>query len=70
MNIAKTIDHTNIDTEATRVDIIRTCEEAKKYGRTKTDIEKQELGDKSPKFWLGKERDEKTKEKNTVFIFK
>ncbi|MFW6246615.1 MAG: GIY-YIG nuclease family protein [bacterium] len=38
-------------------------EEAKKYGRRKTDIEKQELSDKSPKYWLGRERDEKTKEK-------
>ncbi len=31
MSIASTIDHTNIDTKATREDIIRTCDEAKRY---------------------------------------
>ena len=31
-NIAKYIDHTNIRKEATSKDIIKTCEEAKKYG--------------------------------------
>jgi len=32
MNIAKIIDHTNIKKDATEKDIIRTCQEAKKYG--------------------------------------
>jgi deoxyribose-phosphate aldolase len=32
MNIAKIIDHTNIDPKAKKEDILRTCEEAKKYG--------------------------------------
>jgi len=31
MNIAKIIDHTNIKKEATKKDIIRTCQEARKY---------------------------------------
>ena len=38
-------------------------EEAKKYGRNKTDDEKKLLSEKSPKYWLGKSRDDKTKEK-------
>ena len=38
-------------------------EEAKKYGRKKTDKEKKELSKKSPKYWLGKNRDKETKEK-------
>jgi len=38
-------------------------DEAKKYGRKKSDSEKKELSEKSLKYWLGKKRDEKTKEK-------
>jgi group I intron endonuclease len=38
-------------------------DEAKKYGRNKTDEEKKFLSEKSPKYWLGKTRDDKTKEK-------
>lgn len=38
-------------------------EEAKKYGRAKTEEEKQELRIKSPKFWQGKKRDDETKRK-------
>lgn len=37
--------------------------EAKKYGKKKTDEEKLYLSKNSPKYWLGKERDEKTKKK-------
>jgi group I intron endonuclease len=37
--------------------------EAKKYGRLKTDEEKHELTLKSPKYWLGKTRDEETRKK-------
>jgi hypothetical protein len=36
-------------------------EEAKKYGRPKTDEDKRYLSENSPKFWLGKKRDEETK---------
>jgi group I intron endonuclease len=36
---------------------------AKKYGKAKTDDEKTELSINSPKFWLGKERDQITKDK-------
>jgi len=35
--------------------------DAKKYGRIKTEEEKLELSIKSPKYWLGKERDSETK---------
>lgn len=38
-------------------------DDAKKYGKTKSDIEKKHLSEKSPKFWLGKNRSEETKEK-------
>jgi len=38
MSISKTIDHTNIDFEATREDIIRTCDEAKEYGFRGVDV--------------------------------
>ncbi len=38
MNIAKTIDHTNIDPKATKEDIIKTCNEAKKYGFRGVDV--------------------------------
>jgi group I intron endonuclease len=37
--------------------------EAKKYGRKKTEEDKKYLSEVSPKYWLGKQRDEKTKEK-------
>ncbi len=37
-NIAKTIDHTNIDKEATEKDIKKTCQEAKKYGFRGVDV--------------------------------
>ena len=35
-------------------------EEAKKYGKPKTDEEKKHLSENSPKYWLGKKRDEET----------
>jgi len=35
-------------------------EEAKKYGRPKTEEDKQHLSEISPKFWQGKKRDEET----------
>lgn len=38
-------------------------EEAKKYGRPKTDEDKRHLSENSPKYWLGKKRDEETKNK-------
>jgi len=38
-------------------------EEAKKYGKAKTEEEKYTLSIKSPKYWQGKQRDDKTKEK-------
>jgi len=38
-------------------------EDAKKYGRERTDEEKLHLSVNSPKYWLGKERDLLTKEK-------
>jgi len=38
-------------------------EDAKKYGKTKTDEEKLNLSIKSPRFWLGKERDKETRNK-------
>ena len=38
-------------------------EEAKKYGKTKTEEEKTYLSINSPKFWLNKSRDEETKRK-------
>lgn len=43
-------------------------DEAKKYGRKKTNEEKKYLSDNSPKYWLGKNRDNNTKEKisNTI----
>ncbi len=37
-NILKTIDHTNIDKNATEADILKTCEEAKKYGFRGVDV--------------------------------
>ena len=37
--------------------------EAKKYGRVRTDEEKQELSLNSPKYWQGKSRDTETKKK-------
>ncbi len=37
--------------------------EAKKYGRKKTEEEKKLIGEKSPKYWLGKKRDSRTIEK-------
>ncbi len=37
-NILKTIDHTNIDPEATEADIIKTCNEAKEYGFRGVDV--------------------------------
>lgn len=37
--------------------------EAKKYGKRKTDNEKKELSIKSPRYWLGKTRDINTKTK-------
>ena len=36
-------------------------EDAKKYGREKTDDERLHLSVKSPKYWLGKSRDEETR---------
>jgi group I intron endonuclease len=36
-------------------------EDAKKYGKTKTEEEKLNLSIKSPKYWQGRNRDEKTK---------
>lgn len=36
---------------------------AKKYGKTKTDEEKKYLSENSPKFWKGKNRNDKTKQK-------
>ena len=38
-------------------------EDAKKYGKAKTEEEKRQLSIKSPKYWQGKHRDENTKEK-------
>jgi group I intron endonuclease len=38
-------------------------DEAKKYGKTKTEDEKTQLSINSPKYWKGKSRDTKTKEK-------
>lgn len=38
-------------------------EEAKKYGKRKSEEERQDLSKNSPKYWLGKKRDESTKEK-------
>ncbi len=38
MSITKTIDHTNIDPKATEEDIIRTCDEAKKYSFRGVDV--------------------------------
>ena len=38
-------------------------DEAKKYGRKKTDEEKKLISEGSPKYWLGKNRDEETKRK-------
>ncbi len=38
-------------------------DEAKKYGRNKTDEEKKHLSENSTKYWLGKTRDNNTKEK-------
>lgn len=37
--------------------------DAKKYGKTKTDKEKEYLSKNSPKYWKGKKRDEETKNK-------
>lgn len=38
-------------------------DEAKKYGRKKTDEAKKYISENSSKYWLGKNRDDKTKEK-------
>ena len=38
-------------------------EDAKKYGKTKTEEEKLNLSIKSPKYWQGKNRDKITKDK-------
>jgi len=38
-------------------------DEAKKYGKTKTEEEKEYLSTNSPKYWLGKNRDDDTKKK-------
>ncbi len=38
MSITKKIDHTNIDPKATEEDIIKTCDEAKKYGFRGVDV--------------------------------
>ncbi len=38
MDIAKTIDHTNIDPKATKEDIIQTCNEAKEHGFRGVDV--------------------------------
>lgn len=38
MDILKTIDHTNIDPEATEAEIIKTCDEAKEYGFRGVDV--------------------------------
>jgi len=38
-------------------------DDAKKYGKKKTQEEKQRLSENSPKYWLGKCRDEETKQK-------
>ena len=40
-NIIKMIDHTNIDHKATEKDIIKTCDEAKKYGFRGVDVNPQ-----------------------------
>ena len=37
--------------------------EALKYGKKKTDVEKKKLSNNSPKYWLGKNRSEETKQK-------
>ena len=37
-DVLKTIDHTNIDPEATQADIIKTCDEAKEYGFRGVDV--------------------------------
>lgn len=41
-------------------------EEAKKYGKTKTEEEKKHLSENSAKFWQGKSRDQETKNKISV----
>jgi len=41
MNIAKIIDHTNIEKNATEKDIIKTCQEAKQYGFRGVDVNPQ-----------------------------
>lgn len=38
-------------------------DEAKKYGRNKTDDEKKYLSENSPKYWLGKKRNDETRKK-------
>lgn len=38
-------------------------EDAKKYGKKKTEEEKKMISENSPKYWLGKERSEETKRK-------
>ena len=45
-------------------------DEAKKYGRRKSNDEKKYLSEKSPKYWLGKTRDIETKEKISKTIKK
>lgn len=41
-------------------------DEAKKYGRKKTEEEKKQISKNSPKYWLGKNRDEETKKKISI----
>jgi len=41
-------------------------EDAKKYGKEKTEDEKIYLSENSPKYWLGKERNEETKKKISI----
>ncbi len=44
MNIAKLIDHTNINLQATAEDIKKTCDEAKKYGFRGVDVRPKWVG--------------------------
>jgi len=43
-NIARTIDHTNIDKKATKEDIIKTCQEAKEYNFRGVDVNPEWTG--------------------------
>lgn len=42
---------------------LKGSDEAKKYGRPKTEEERKYISENSPKYWLGKERSEETKRK-------